>query len=344
MKIKITSLWKNIIDSCKSFIRTKGPGRFEGKLLTGIEGTDGGRVYYIEDAKKRWVISPEIFQKAGFRGEDIQRVADAEIDEIAEGYPLDSNVRVYTKCTAADTYIIQNNVSELSDTPQWIKTRHEFSRKYIRGNGIEIGAHHAPLQVEENTIVRYVDILSAEENNLRFPELKSVPIDILDDGEYLSAIEDESIDFIIANHFLEHCQNPLGTLRTHLSKLRPGGIIYYAVPNKDYTFDKTRPLTSFEHLVRDDKESPAVSRLMHYAEWIEFVENNHRQEEIMTRAKKLETADLRIHFHVWDRKGLEGFVADARSYLDNQFLLECIHENGIECIIVLSKTRKGSSV
>jgi predicted SAM-dependent methyltransferase len=52
-------------------------------------------------------------------------------------------------------------------------------------------------------------------NRKLYPELKSrkfIEPDIIDDGEKLSRIEDASQDFIIANHFLEHCEDPIGTV------------------------------------------------------------------------------------------------------------------------------------
>ncbi|MEJ7767735.1 MAG: hypothetical protein WKF89_07975 [Chitinophagaceae bacterium] len=43
-----------------------------------------------------------------------------------------------------------------------------------------------------------------------YPELKDlnlVPVDYLADGELLESVADTSQDFVITNHFLEHCQN-----------------------------------------------------------------------------------------------------------------------------------------
>jgi predicted SAM-dependent methyltransferase len=316
----------------------KNPNNFEGQLITGIAGTDGGKVYYIQNGEKRWILSPEVFQEKGFRGEDIQRVPDVQIEAIDEGEPIVTADRKFTKCKTGTAYISEDKSSTASaETPPWIRTREEISRKYIHGVGIEIGAHHAPVRMPESVTVKYLDILPAEENQRRFPELTAIPVDIIDDGEVLSSIEQESLDFIIANHFLEHCQNPLGTIRTHLSKLRPKGVLYYAVPNKDFTFDKERPLTDFDHLIRDDREGPDVSRLKHYEEWIKYILKIDSSEGIESKAREMVLQDLRIHFHVWDRKTFEDFLDRAKAYLDNQFITEYIQENGIEVIVILSK-------
>jgi predicted SAM-dependent methyltransferase len=60
--------------------------------------------------------------------------------------------------------------------------------------------------------VKYVDRLNVTELRKHYPELDHVnlvPVDIIDDGESLPSFKDESLDFIIANHILEHSAKPL---------------------------------------------------------------------------------------------------------------------------------------
>ena len=44
----------------------------------------------------------------------------------------------------------------------------------------------------------------------------------MDDGERLATIADATQDFVIANHFLEHCQDPLGALGNMSACCDPG--------------------------------------------------------------------------------------------------------------------------
>ena len=67
--------------------------------------------------------------------------------------------------------------------------------------------------------------------------LDLVEVDIVDDGETLATIADGSQAFIIANHFLEHCEDPIGTIGTHLRKLQAGRRPLLHGPDKRYTFD-----------------------------------------------------------------------------------------------------------
>ncbi len=87
-----------------------------------------------------------------------------------------------------------------------------------------------------------------------YPELIGQPLqapDMIDDGETLSTIDSASQDFVIANHFLEHCENPIQTLRNFLRVLKDGGILYMAVPDKRFTFDVDRPVTTYAEPGRD---------------------------------------------------------------------------------------------
>ena len=113
-----------------------------------------------------------------------------------------------------------------------------------RGEGLEIGAAHSPLPVPGLCRVRYVDRHSVDELRRQYSELAAVPfvpLDVIDDGEKLNTIAPESQDFVIASHFLEHTQDPIGTIRRHLQVIRQGGILFVAVPDKRFSFDVNRP-------------------------------------------------------------------------------------------------------
>ncbi len=107
-----------------------------------------------------------------------------------------------------------------------LSARARVAARYLTGSGIEIGALDAPTPLPAEASVRYVDFRTREELHAQYPELDAqhfVAVDVVDDGERLERIVDASIGFLIANHMLEHCENPLGTLRNHLAKVAPGG-------------------------------------------------------------------------------------------------------------------------
>jgi len=220
-----------------------------------------------------------------------------------------------------------------------------LSRKYLAGTGIEIGGLNRPLKVPKDVKVRYVDLIDNETaKNVIYPNLKKnkvslVNVDIVDDGEKLSSISQESQDFIIANHFLEHTQNPIKTIKNHLSRLKVNGILFYCVPDKRKTFDKNRPITTFEHVLKDFKEGPGWSYESHLHEYIELIQHpkskisNEKLVEGLRRSKK------NIHFHVWDRDALYEFLEKTNQVLEHPFEIIEFIENKNENIIILRKTQ-----
>lgn len=136
-----------------------------------------------------------------------------------------------------------------------ICSRSAIAHFYLSGQGLEIGALHKPVQFsKDKCTIKYVDYKSLAENRLRYPELANETIvntDIIDDGFTLTMVPDESQDFIIANHALEHSPDPYGTLLKWRSKLRHNGVIYVAVPIAEKCYDKGRPTTTLEHLIID---------------------------------------------------------------------------------------------
>ena len=107
----------------------------------------------------------------------------------------------------------------------------EFAaRRYLRGEGIEIGGLHRPLPLYEGARVKYVDRLSTEEVREEYTNVADQPqvtVDIVDNGETLGTIADESVDFVIANHMLEHTRNPIATVENFLRVMKPGGMHFH---------------------------------------------------------------------------------------------------------------------
>jgi SAM-dependent methyltransferase len=217
-----------------------------------------------------------------------------------------------------------------------------LGRKYCSGSGLEIGALHNPLPVAPGTRVTYVDRLDVQGLRAHYPELAGhefVNVDIVDDGETLGAVAAGSQDFIIANHCIEHCQNPLGTIRTHLGKLKAGGLLFYTLPDRKMTFDWKRTNTPFEHLVADDAPGGAArSRETHYREWSQFVVGKEGA-EIEATSRQLMAEKYSIHFHCWDKRALRAFLESARAYLDNSFSIVEFRANGPETVVVLKRDR-----
>ncbi|WP_050024125.1 methyltransferase domain-containing protein [Verrucomicrobium sp. BvORR034] len=222
-----------------------------------------------------------------------------------------------------------------------------MSIRFLRGKGLEIGALHRPTPTADGVVTKYYDYLSAEDNLARCPELAAdgnelVHVDYVGDGEKLELIPDDSLDHLIANHMLEHCQDVISTLKVFMSKLKQGGHLFITLPDKRYSFDFNRPITPYEHLVKDHQEGPAQSLYDHYLDVhrhnaIKGVGSNTMTKELLTREEVHALPHLDIHFHVWTQFDmLEMFM---RLKADFGFLweFEGLLRNGHEVIMVLKK-------
>jgi SAM-dependent methyltransferase len=185
------------------------------------------------------------------------------------------------------------------------RTRRRLAARVIAGAGIEIGALHNPFPVPEGAQVSYVDRLSTAELREEYPELADlalVKVDVVDDGETLAKFDDSSVDFVIASHFLEHCEDPVGALKAHLRVLRPGGVLLLAVPDRRKGVDRMREPTSLAHVLADHEQGPLRSRTEHYRDWVRLVDaplGNVLPEELEQHAAELERRHYSIHFHCW---------------------------------------------
>ena len=212
-------------------------------------------------------------------------------------------------------------------------------RVYLHGTGCEIGALHNPLRVPPYTRVKYVDRFSVSELRAQYPELKDmalVPVDIVADGEVLEGITDSSMDFLIARNFLEHCEDPIGTVTNFFRVLVPGGIAYLGIPDKRHTFDRTRPVTSLAHLIEDHEHGPERSRRGHFEEVARFTHGGTSDAEIRRIADDLIARNYSIHYHVWSQRELIELMLFLSDRLG--FAIEASCQNGSEVVFILRKS------
>jgi SAM-dependent methyltransferase len=202
-------------------------------------------------------------------------------------------------------------------TIYWVQ-REDLARRYLRGEGIEIGALTAPLRTPSGVTVRYVDrldragLIAQEAASLRAANIDPediVEIDFVADAERLDGIADDSVDFVIAIHVLEHLQDPVQGLKSLYRVVRSGGHVLIILPDGRLTFDRHREHTTVEHALADHELGPSRSRADHHLEWARDIEGM-RGEPMHARAAEFDATDARHHFHVWE---LTGFVALLRA-------------------------------
>ena len=118
-----------------------------------------------------------------------------------------------------------------------------LSRVSPSARGLEIGAHTNPVA---GLFPFYTDAV------VDFAGAAG-RVDFLSDARALP-LPDNTLDYLVSSHVLEHLPDPLAALHEWHRVLRPGGLLYLVVPDKRFTFDEPRPLTSAEHLLRDFHE------------------------------------------------------------------------------------------
>lgn len=196
----------------------------------------------------------------------------------------------------------------------------------LKGEGIEIGALHNPLPVPPGLKVRYVDRMSRADLRKHYPEFNSLNIvepDYISDGETIATVPDASQDFVIANSLLEHFENPLRALKNMFRVLRPGGVLFMAVPDKRYIFDSKRPVTPFSHLL-DDYRAEKPPRDAHFAEWVRFLCNPESDADAEKKVKHLQEIDYSIHFHCWTQMEMLDIIAGVRRELGLDFHVKAL--------------------
>jgi SAM-dependent methyltransferase len=221
-----------------------------------------------------------------------------------------------------------------STPPNWLRTRDDLAFRYLRGDGIEIGAAYRPLRLPGAARVRYVDHASGDALREIYPDygVAVVEPDVVDEGERLTKFDDESLDFVIANHLLEHLEDPIGALRNFLRVLRPDGIVFLTLPDARYTFDQARPRTSVEHLMRDHSEGPEVSRREHYEEIARTVDCVP-EERVAERADAIAADRARHHLHVWELETFLELLLALRLPAD----VETVQATDFEFAVILRK-------
>ncbi|WP_026839476.1 methyltransferase domain-containing protein [Gillisia sp. JM1] len=148
----------------------------------------------------------------------------------------------------------------------------------------------------------------AEGQNFNYFENK-IGYQFICEASNLKAIPNKKYDFLIASHCLEHCANALKTVEEWLRVIKKGGAILLILPDKRYTFDHQRPVTSFEHIVDDLNGNIDETDLAHLEEILQFHDLNLDSPagtKTQFENRSLDNLNNRcLHHHVFDIKLLE---------------------------------------
>lgn len=256
--------------------------------------------------------------------------------------------------------VVVHKIKESGILPSY-KVRERLAKKYLIGNGVEIGALHLPLPIPTGVTVQYVDLVSQEENIILHPELPAhriVKNNYIDDGFTLNRIESSSMDFVIANHVLEHAPNPLQVLYNWGRILKPNGIFFISIPLAAKCFDKGRVISTLQHLIDDynfcrenNITAFKAANREHYREWLTISQPKIRQlngekakyttlEMLDIEIDRLCSKTTEIHFHTFTTESFRSFLEHFTQSVENskyKLLEVCCSRGNRECVAIIEK-------
>jgi SAM-dependent methyltransferase len=155
----------------------------------------------------------------------------------------------------------------------------------------------------------------SEGDNYRFAEGK-VGRQYLCEGSRLDVIADGTYDFVLASHSLEHSANALRCIAEWKRVLRPAGAMLLVVPDKQHTFDHRRSVTTFEHLLDDQRADVGEDDLTHLDEILALHDRTMDPPSgdlEQFRARSLKNFENRcLHQHVFDEALLRRIFSHFR--------------------------------
>lgn len=136
--------------------------------------------------------------------------------------------------------------------------------------GLEIGASaHNPFGLNTLNVDWSEDLTTPFKLNEIALCGECAPVDIVAPGDDLP-FKDNTFDFIISSHVIEHFYDPIKAIKEWLRVVKPGGYVYMIVPHKERTFDRDRPRTTLAELIdrHEHPNPPEIDHHGHYSVWI----------------------------------------------------------------------------
>jgi ubiquinone/menaquinone biosynthesis C-methylase UbiE len=204
----------------------------------------------------------------------------------------------------------------------------DFSYIWNNKNGMEIGgpSHifesggllpiydsiHSIIFVDYNSITIWKmireDILGKLKSKLRYEFVVS-------EASELRGINEDSLDFILASHVMEHLANPLKAVLRWKSLLHTGGYIILIVPDARFTFDHWRTITSIDHFLKDYKDNINEDDTTHIGEIINLhdqtMDNPDESRDEFIKRISNNKKNRSVHHHVFIPNNLHQLMLKA---------------------------------
>jgi SAM-dependent methyltransferase len=129
---------------------------------------------------------------------------------------------------------------------------------------------------------------------------------IIADGSNLSSVVDDTYDFVLSSHNLEHFANPVKALKEWRRITRPNGTLILVLPDYRRTFDHRRTPTLVGHMLEDYTQNTGEDDATHIEEVLRLHDlevdgtlKTHSIDELTARSISNLTNRC-LHHHVFD--------------------------------------------
>ena len=163
--------------------------------------------------------------------------------------------------------------------PKRVKNYKFLKSKFINQNGLEIGGPSFAFSEKGflplYSVVGNLDGCNFSNQTVWEGEIKSglnykygvrTGTQFIFDGGSLKEIADNSYDFVLSCHSLEHMANPIKALVEWKRIIKDNSNVLLILPHKDNTFDRNRPITHINHLINDLENNTLENDETHFQE------------------------------------------------------------------------------
>lgn len=178
-------------------------------------------------------------------------------------------------------HLIERAVTRIKCMTQSRVHRHIYLPYVANKNGLEIGGpsevfrRRQPLDLYRNVgVLDNCDfsrstVWAEQQDSYIFDPERNPGRSIFCDGSALISIADNTYDFVLSSHNLEHFANPVKALKEWQRVIRRCGALILALPDYRKTFDHCREPTSVDHMLEDFERNIGEDDLTHLPEILE---------------------------------------------------------------------------
>ena len=133
-----------------------------------------------------------------------------------------------------------------------------MAHRYLDGlRGIEIGG-----SFKNSFGLNTLNIDYTDESNIWHQMDSTFKVDIVASGDDLP-FKDNTWDFVINSHVLEHFFDPIKAINEWLRVIKPSGYLYMIIPHKERTFDRDREITPLSEIIARHKGELKIQDYAH---------------------------------------------------------------------------------